>query len=92
VPQDYAEAVRWCREAADQGCTTAQASLGFKYALGEVVTRDYVQAHIWMNLAASRASGDDQERYARTRDSLAGVMTAEQLTEAQHQAAAWRPK
>jgi len=34
VPQDYAEAVRWYRKAADQGIAEAQFSLGIAYANG----------------------------------------------------------
>ena len=32
VAQDYAEAARWCRKAADQGYTNAQNSLGILFA------------------------------------------------------------
>ena len=32
VPQDYAEAVKWYRMAADQGNADAQSNLGFMYA------------------------------------------------------------
>ena len=33
-PQDYSEAVKWFRVAADQGYATAQTQLGHKYFLG----------------------------------------------------------
>ena len=54
VPQDYAEAVRWTRLAADQGVAWAQAYLGNMYETGEGVPPSYVQAHMWHNLVASR--------------------------------------
>ena len=45
VPQDYAEALKWFRKAADQGEATAQYDLGVLYAEGQGVSQDYVQAH-----------------------------------------------
>jgi len=56
------------------------------------VPQDYVQAHMWLNLAASRVSGDDQKKYADQRDDIAKKMTAEQIAEAQRQAREWKPK
>jgi hypothetical protein len=44
VPQDYAQAARWCRKAADQGDTAAQVFLGSMYANGQGVPRDYAGA------------------------------------------------
>ena len=38
VPQDYAEAVKWYRLAADQGDAEAQHNLGVMYASGEGVS------------------------------------------------------
>jgi hypothetical protein len=56
VAQDYAEAARWYRKAAEQGNAVAQGSLGFMYWKGQGVAQDYVQAHLWINLAASRSN------------------------------------
>jgi TPR repeat protein len=91
VPQDYAEAVRWFRKAGEQGDATAQFNLGLMCQRGQGVPRDYVQAHMWLNLAASRASGDDQKKYADQRDFIAGKMTAQQIAEAQRLAREWKP-
>ena len=44
VPQDYAEAVRWYRLAADQGYTAAQFNLGIMYDEGLVVPQDDAEA------------------------------------------------
>jgi len=44
VPQDYAEAVKWYRIAAEQGDAEAQAMLGIMYLNGEGVPQDNVQA------------------------------------------------
>jgi hypothetical protein len=91
LPQDYREAVRWYRKAADQGNTAAQFLLGSMYANGLGVTQDYVAAHMWFNLAASHTSGDDQKRIAQGRDRVAGMMTSQQIAEAQRMAREWKP-
>jgi TPR repeat protein len=43
-----------CRALADQGNADAQNNLGRMYANGQGVPRDYVRAHMWLNLAVSR--------------------------------------
>ncbi len=50
---DYATALREWRKAAEQGNAYAQTSLGVMYHNGQGVTQDYVQAHMWFNLAAN---------------------------------------
>ena len=92
VPQDYAEAIRWFREAADQGEANAQFNLGGMYYQGQGVTQDYVLAHKWFNLAAARATGNDNEKFAKARDEVAARMTADQIAEAQRLAREWKPK
>ena len=62
------------------------------YDKGKGVTQDYAQAHMWLNLAASRASGDDQKKYADARESVAKKMTPQQVIEAQRLALGWKPK
>ncbi len=51
---DHATALREWRKAAEQGNAYAQTNLGVMYHNGQGVTQDYVQAHMWFNLAASR--------------------------------------
>jgi uncharacterized protein len=92
VPQDYAEAVRWYRKAAEQGLANAQFNLGLMYAKGQGVPQDYAEAPMWLNLAASRTSGDVQQKSAETRDLVARMMTAQQIAEAQRLAREWKPK
>jgi TPR repeat protein len=79
VPQDYAEAVRWYRKAADQGWTRAQVNLGVMYEQGQGVPQDYALAHMWYNLAAAQGNKDA----AKWRDELAAKMTPAQIAEAQ---------
>ena len=73
----------WYRQAADQGLALAQSNLGVMYRDGRGVPPDDVEALKWRSLAASRATGDEQKRYAEARDALAREMTFAQLTEAQ---------
>ncbi|MGD0101512.1 MAG: hypothetical protein ABSC60_14285, partial [Acidobacteriota bacterium] len=69
-----------------------QCELGLMYAEGHGVPQDYVEAHMWLNLAASRANGDLQQRSATGRDLVARLMTAKQIAEAQSLAREWKPK
>ena len=54
APQGDTKAVKWYRLMAKQGHPTAQYNLGFMYANGRGVPQNYVQAHKWFNLPASR--------------------------------------
>ncbi len=78
-----------------QGDARAQRSLGNMYVRGEGVPQDYVEAHKWYNLAASRFSGSEREvrdEVMKLRDRLASGMTPAQIAEAQRLAREWRPK
>ena len=52
------------RQKAEQGGADAQHFLGLMYYLGDGVPQDYVQAHKWYNLAASK-SNDEHRGIAR---------------------------
>ena len=93
VPQDYAEAAKWYRRAAEQGNANSQYNLGVMYAEGQGVSQDYVLAHLWLNLAVSRATKPDlQEPGTKMRNYLASQMTSAQIAEAQRLAREWKPK
>ena len=85
VPQDYIEAAKWYRLAAEQGHADAQHNLGVLYLQGQGVPQDYVLAHMWVNLAAANATKSDTPEISSTdlRDSIARQMTAQQIAEAQ---------
>jgi hypothetical protein len=53
---DYAEAMRQFRIAADRGNAVAQHNIGFLYQNGLGVTQDYAQAMHWYRLAADRGN------------------------------------
>ena len=54
VNQDYAEAVRWYRRAAEQGDAEGQLNLGYMYENGMVVSQDYAEAVRWYRRAAEQ--------------------------------------
>jgi TPR repeat protein len=87
LPQDYAEAVKWYRRAAEQGGDMAQLKLGEMYSEARGWPEDLVQAHMWFNLAAAHSGFG-----ANKRDALARRMTPEQIAEAERLAREWKPK
>ena len=90
VPQDYVEAVTWSRRAAEQGHAGAQIYLWMSYDSGlGVPQQDYVEAHMWANLAASKLTGSERERAVALRDSTAERMTTADLSEARRRAREW---
>ena len=59
---NYSDAVRWYRQAADQGDPKAQNSLGAMYYNGRGVTQSYDEAVKWYRLAAAQGLADAQIR------------------------------
>jgi len=107
LTDDYAEAGKWYRLAAERGDAVAQFNLGLMYATGATnvmsatnernVPQDSVQAYLWLTLAAAQgnASGlsEEQRKLAvKNRDLVAKLMTPDQLAEAQRLAREWKPK
>lgn len=60
VPQDYGEARKWYRLAADQGNATAQNNLGVLYRLGLGGPQDFQTALHWFRRAADQGDGGAQ--------------------------------
>jgi TPR repeat protein len=57
VEQDYAEATRWFRKAAEQGQGESQFSMGLRYFEGQSVAQDDTEAARWFRLAADQGVG-----------------------------------
>ena len=83
------DALWWYRLAADQGNARAQNNLGVSYETGAGVPQDYVQAHMWFNLAASRLTGEARGNAVGGRDEVAGLMNSTQIAEAHRLAREW---
>ena len=105
VPQDDAQAVAWCRLAADQGYARAQHNLGARYSTGRRVAQDYVEGMVWFQLALASASHSARtitatelkrdvlavkEITSATLDLNAKKMTSAQLAKAQKRASEWQ--
>ncbi len=82
-----AEALVQWRAAADAGDRRAMLELGRLYRMGLGAPQDYVLAHMWFNLAASRG----EMEALKERDALAAKMTPQQVAAAQDRAREWRP-
>ena len=52
VGQDYAEAIKWYRKAADQGNAASEEAIGSLYQWGQGVAKDYTEAVKWYRRAA----------------------------------------
>ncbi len=88
------EALRWYRQAAEQGVVLAMVYLGSMYFDGVAVEKSEVLAHMWYDLAVSKGvsgepGAEDSEIWARSLETIADLMTPEQLAEAQRLAREW---
>ena len=81
------EALEQWQAAADDGDRQAMLALGRLYATGLGAPQNFILAHMWFNLAASRG---EVEALAE-RDVLAAKMTPQQIADAQQRATAWHP-
>ncbi len=54
VPQNCSKAMKWYRNAAEQGDTVAQRDLGLIYDNGWGVPQNHIQAYKWYHLAADQ--------------------------------------
>ena len=87
VPQDYAEAMRLYRMAAEQGEANSQYGLGLMYEAGKGVTAHNVEAHMWLNIAG--ANGIEASREKRNEIELR--MTSQDVSEAQRHSESSNP-
>jgi TPR repeat protein len=93
IAADTTEAARWYQLAADADDLRAQYELGQLYFTGTGLRRDYVAAYMWFMLAAGQAPLIDNRKAIIELRNIAGArMTAEQVTEAERRAAAWKPR
>jgi TPR repeat protein len=94
--RDYGKASEWYQRAAAQGNVSAEGSLGLLYYQGLGVPKDYVLAHMWLNLAAAGLSGPLTENLRKSlvkvRDLVEKEMTLDQVAEAQRLAREWKPQ
>ena len=80
VPQDYAEAMRWYRLAAEQGNAGSQFNLGLMYGTGKGVPRNIVLGYTWLNISAAYGNETAREATIHLEEE---EMTLAQIAEAQ---------
>jgi uncharacterized protein len=88
-PQDYDAAADFYARGAVQGNPFAQAMLGLMYDKGHGVPLDFILAYKWLNLAAARTQGHEQENFARLRDAVASKLSKDEIAEGQRLALNW---
>ena len=88
VTQDYAEALKWFRLAAERGDPSAQYALGLMYQSGRGLSRDYILAHLWFDLSAAQGT----KIAVTSRDRIERQMAPAQIAEAQKLAREWKAK
>ena len=71
--KDYVAAMRWNREAAEQGNATAQTYVGYLYEKGLGVPQDFAQALGWYRKAAQQGHAPAQRNIGNLYEQGAGV-------------------
>jgi TPR repeat protein len=89
--QDYIEAAKWYRKAAEQGHAGAQLYLGVLVAQGQGVGPNCVEAYKWIELA-KRGSALDKIAANGSQQRLVTYMTQEQIAEGKKLSREFVPK
>ena len=84
---NYSAAQQEFKNLAAQNDSDAQYMLGYMYAVGKGVLQDYIEAHKWFNIAASRGNRDA----VKARNEVERQMTPEQIAQSQRKAREWQP-
>ena len=72
--ENYEEAIKWYRLAAEQGYALAQTNIGLMYEVGEGVNQNYEEAIKWYHLAAEQGFSGAQSKLGLMYESGKGVM------------------
>ena len=90
IKQDFKQALKWYRLAAEQGSAEGQYSLGRMYAAGfgsgATEAEDLMRAYMWLNLGASNLIGEAGQEAANHCDDVAKRLTPTQVGRAQEMA------
>ncbi|HVM77623.1 MAG TPA: tetratricopeptide repeat protein [Stellaceae bacterium] len=96
VPCDIRGAFQWTLRAARQGSASGQLNLAIMlYAMFEDEqdhSAAFIEAYMWVTLAAPRLEGEDQRNAAEVRELIGNGMVPEQIAEAERRAREWRPE
>ncbi len=83
---DYETALRKWEPLAEAGESVVQYYFGVMYGIGNGVAQDYVQAYMWLTLAAAQGN----EEAAEFREIVARGMTPPHVAEAERLAREWQ--
>ncbi len=92
--QDYATALKLWRPLADQGDASSQYNLAVMNEKGQGVEKDYLQAHIWYDIALKYfplTAIAERNQAAKARARMVKKMTAAQIAKALKLAREWKP-
>lgn len=97
VLQDYSEALRLYRLAAEQGHKDAQFNLGTMYLNGKGTKANLILAYVWFNIAAVDDGSTLRRVYPTTlvaegRKLAESMMSTDDVEQAQALARTWRPR
>ena len=90
LPGGHADALQANGRAARTGPAIPEDRPGLANRAGQTVPQDYVRAHMWLNLAASRGTGAVRDGAIEGRARAEQKMSAAQLAEAWQLAREWR--
>ena len=88
TPKRKEESVKWFRASAEQGLAEAQFNLAQRYQHGQGVATNLVEAYKWFSLAGRQGIADANQSMTQLR----GVLSAEQVSQAESGAAAFKPQ
>ena len=83
--ESFQNAYHGVSQLAEKGSSVSQYFLGIMYLKGSGVLQDFIQAHMWFNIATSK----DHKKARGYLDKLTDRMSPEQLAEAQKRAREW---
>ena len=89
VAQNYQEALKWYRLAADQGNTIAQHNLGWSYYDGQGVSKNIEMAYYWWLIASANADAEDYGDFSENRDLAASELVDSVCIRIQNEARLW---
>ncbi len=87
VEQNYAEAAKWYRMAAEQGFTKAESELGLLYSKGQGVKLDYEEAYFWLSMSFDPFNPDQN----KILDEIKSYLSQEQQEIVQNRINGWHP-
>ena len=79
VTQDFGEAVKWFREAAERGVAGAHHNLGVMYADGQGVERDFIEAYKWISIAIAGGMTEFKEILNLLQENMSEAQVAESV-------------